>query len=111
MAQRTITQLIDDIDGGEAVETIGFAVDGRSYEIDLNTENAALLREDFARWVANARRTTTTRRKSSATSAQRKRELVAIREWGRANGWEVSDRGRVPADLLEAYANRHREAS
>ncbi|WP_462418559.1 histone-like nucleoid-structuring protein Lsr2 [Kytococcus sp. Marseille-QA3725] len=115
MVQRHVTILEDDLDGGEATETVTFSLEGVSYEIDLNAENAAKLRDDLADWVAHARRSggrrSGTSRRSSAgsstTGAARKREIAAIREWGRANGWEVSDRGRLSADLEEAYAKAH----
>ncbi|MFC0360064.1 MULTISPECIES: histone-like nucleoid-structuring protein Lsr2 [Kytococcus] len=111
MVQRQVIILEDDLDGGEATETVTFALDGVSYEIDLNADNAARLRDDFATWVGHARRAVGRKAPakrssggSSTSGAARKRELAAIREWGRANGWEVSDRGRLSADLEEAYA-------
>ena len=111
MAQKTQVILVDDVDGSEANQTVTFALDGVSYEIDLNAHNAARLRDDFATWVGHARRSAGRRSPakrssggSSTTGAARKREIAAIREWGRANGWEVSDRGRLSADLEEAYA-------
>jgi hypothetical protein len=112
MAQKTIVQLIDDLDQGEADETVSFALDGANYEIDLSTANAQKLRDALAPYVANARRANrgATRppggggRRSSGRGARSDREqLQAIREWGRKNGWKVNSRGRIPADLLEAY--------
>lgn len=112
MAQKTIVQLIDDLDQGAADETVSFALDGANYEIDLSTANAQKLRDAFAPYVANARRANrgTTRpnsgRRSSGRGARSDREqLQAIREWGRKNGWKVNARGRIPADLLDAYNN------
>ncbi len=109
MVQRQVTILEDDIDGGEASETVTFALDGVQYEIDLNAENAAKLRDDFATWVGNARRAggrKVSGRKAGASTggSARKKEIAAIREWGRDNGWKVSERGRLSADLEEAYA-------
>jgi hypothetical protein len=113
VAKQTITQLIDDIDGSEAEETITFGIDGANYEIDLNAKNAGKLRDALATYIGHAtplRRTraTTTRgggRASGGTAAARpdREQTQAVREWGRANGWDVKDRGRIPADLLEAY--------
>ena len=40
MAQRVLVTLADDLDGGEAAETIAFGVDGQWYEIDLSSQNA-----------------------------------------------------------------------
>jgi hypothetical protein len=111
MAQKTIVQLIDDLDQGEADETVSFALDGASYEIDLSAANAAKMRDALAPYVANGRRANRggsrpvgSGRRSSGRGARSDREqLQAIREWGRKNGWTVNARGRIPADLLEAY--------
>ena len=65
MATRIETTLIDDLDGGAADETLSFALDGTSYEIDLSRENATALREKLAVFTAAARRTKTTSRRSS----------------------------------------------
>jgi hypothetical protein len=114
MAQKTIVQLIDDLDQGEADETVNFALDGANYEIDLSTANAQKMRDALAPYVANARRANrgATRpasgaRLSSGRGARIDREqLQAIREWGSKNGWTVNARGRIPADLLEAYNSK-----
>ena len=109
MAQKVKVLLIDDLDGSDADETISFAVDGVSYEIDLNAQHAGELREAFAKWIGHARRsggrrrTATARRSSSAGGG----DTAAIREWARENGYKVSDRGRVPADVREAYDAAH----
>lgn len=112
MAQKIKVLLIDDLDGSDAEETVSFAVDGVSYEIDLNEGNAAELREAFARWIGHARkaggRRSTGRRASAATtSSSSGGDTGAIREWARANGYKVSDRGRVSAEVREAYAAAH----
>lgn len=110
MAQRTIVQLIDDVDGGDAVETVTFALDGIAYEIDLNDENAEQLRTDLARWVSAGRRagrttgTPTTRRRSTAAKRD---DLDRVRAWAREHGHQVSERGRVAATVLEAYDAAH----
>lgn len=110
MAQRVQILLEDDVDGSEAVETINFGVDGVSYEIDLSAANAAKLRDDFAEWVAHARRVRG-RRQTGARSGHPTRvsrtDLAKVREWGRNNGYKVSDRGRVSAEVQEAYAKAH----
>ena len=105
MAKRTITMLVDDVDGSEAQETISFALDGLSYEIDVNEENAAKLRDDFAVWTAHATRVGG-RRRSGASSSQGE-DLDAIRSWARANGFQVADRGRISAKVKEAYTAAH----
>ena len=115
MAKKTITQLIDDIDGSTAEETIQFGIDGANYEIDLNAKNAGKLRDALATYIGHAtplRRTrataSTSSRSSGGTSPARadREQTQAVREWGRANGYEVSDRGRIPAALLEAYNSK-----
>ena len=84
MAKRTITVLQDDLDGSDAAETVSFAVDGVSYEIDLNEDNAARLRDDFAVWTAHATRVGGRRRTSGGSSGSgAKEDLDAIRRWAR----------------------------
>ncbi|MGA8046826.1 MAG: Lsr2 family protein [Dermatophilaceae bacterium] len=108
MARRTITMLVDDLDGSEGAETVSFAVDGVSYEIDLNESNAARLRDDFAVWTAHATRVGGRKRTSSAAaSTSGKEDLDAIRAWARDNGFQVADRGRISAKVKEAYAKAH----
>ena len=102
MAQRVHIVLEDDIDGGDATETVLFGVDGINYEIDLSDKNASKLRDSLAKYIASARRTTPRARRGSRrgtagpTTAQ-------VREWARNNGYEVSDRGRISADIRSAY--------
>ena len=110
MAQITQVRLLDDLDGGEAAESVSFSLDGKSYEIDLSEKHAAALRDAFAPFVSSARRaggTTATARPRMSTRAGRPRaETAAIREWASANGMEVSARGRISSTVLEAYENR-----
>lgn len=102
MVQRTIITLEDDIDGGEADETVVFALDGTTYEIDLSANNADALRGVLYDYTGRARKTSgaTRGRKASSRSEVTPAE---IRDWGRQNGFEVPDRGRVPAAVREAY--------
>jgi hypothetical protein len=105
MAQRVQVLLIDDIDGTEGAETITFALDGVSYEIDLSSKNAAKLRDAVAPYVGHARkvgarRSGGGRRSAASGNGPSARE---IREWARANGWNLSDRGRVAAEVRQAY--------
>jgi len=104
MAQRVEVILIDDIDGSSAVETITFGLDGVTYEIDLSEEHAKKLREDFAQWTGHARRTSGGRRTTTRRTAARRGNVSEIREWARANGYQVSDRGRISTEIQEAYA-------
>jgi hypothetical protein len=111
MARRIVHQLVDDLDGtllevGEG-ETVLFSLDGSAYEIDLTDENAAALREAFGRYIDAAR--PISRGTASTTASPRKRrrtgqqDYSAIRAWAKENGYQVSERGRVPANVLEAY--------
>lgn len=102
MAQKVNIVLVDDIDGSEAVETVSFGLDGATYEIDLNEKNARALRDSFAGYLGHARKMTNSRgRKAKSTSSgPSAREL---RDWARSNGYEVSDRGRVPSEVRDAF--------
>jgi hypothetical protein len=109
MAQKTIVQLIDDLDQGVAEETVSFGLDGAAYEIDLSAENAAKLRDALAEYVANARRSgrsgarpTGGSRRGRAARGDRE-QTQAIREWARKNGHKIGEKGRIPAHILEAY--------
>ena len=105
MAQRVEVKLIDDLDGGDAAETVSFSLDGISYEIDLSDKHAQKLRDEFAAWTGHARRSGT-----GARSASRRRSAAsgaAVREWARANGHQVSDRGRISAEVQAAYDKAH----
>jgi hypothetical protein len=117
VAQIREVRLVDDLDGEAADETVEFGIDGKSYEIDLSKENAGRLRDALADFVAAARRSGGRRRASSgsgsgsggAGTAPKGRASIdreqnqAIRDWARKRGMKVSDRGRIPAEVLEAY--------
>ena len=109
MAQRVNIILVDDIDGGDADETVTFGLDGSTYEIDLSSKNAAKLRDAVAPYVGHARkvggrRSSGGRRTAASGNGPSARE---IREWARANGWNLSDRGRVAAEVRQAYEAAH----
>ncbi|MDP9220309.1 MAG: Lsr2 family protein [Actinomycetota bacterium] len=104
MAQHVQVVLVDDLDGGKAAETVSFALDGVSYEIDLSAKNAAKLRDALASWVGHSRRAGGRRGGGRARAARGGGgDLTAMREWGRKNGFKVSDRGRISAELQAAY--------
>jgi|SRR5699024_1292435 len=103
MAKKVIVQMIDDINGEEATETITFGYDGKSYEIDLTAENAQLLREQFGEWSQHARRAPATKSGQRRSRSSGSSNTSKIREWARANGYEVSARGRIPVDIANAY--------
>ncbi len=107
MARKVQYLLVDDLDGGEADETVSFALDGTSYEIDLSKENAKALRDALAPYIASARRAGGRRgRGRGGRGGGRTSDTAAIREWARSQGMKISDRGRIPADIIEKYENR-----
>ena len=107
MAQRVNIVLTDDIDGSDAIETVTFALDGKSYEIDLSTANAERLRaavEDFrakARPLGGRVAAKPARKRAASGNA------TDIRAWALAQGMAVSSRGRVPAEIRTAYEAAH----
>ena len=109
MAKKVTVTLVDDFDGEAAAdETVEFALDGVSYEIDLSSKNAAKLRNDLKAWVDAGRRVGGRRRGRSAGSGRGRAAIdreqsAAIREWARRNGHNVSTRGRIPADVIDAF--------
>jgi hypothetical protein len=111
VAQIREIKLIDDLDGEKADETVEFGIDGKSYEIDLSTSNASKLRDALASYVGAARRASGRRRGGggSPSGGTNRRPSIdreqnqAIRDWARKRGMKVSDRGRIPAEVLEAY--------
>jgi|SRR3954454_4877385 hypothetical protein len=105
MAQRTVTLLEDDLEGGGAAETIEFGLDGAQYAVDLNEDNASRLRDSLAEFVAAARRIGGTTRRRNVPNPRRSSEVnpKVIRTWATENGYEVSARGRIPASIVEAY--------
>ena len=111
MAQQTTVRFIDDLDGSDASGTFDFSLEGRNYQIDLSDENAAKLRDALAPYIGAARkaggraagvlpRQTVVAEKPARSSRE---ETAAIREWARENGHQVSDRGRIPKSVIEAY--------
>lgn len=109
MAKRIVETLVDDLDGSEADRTIAFSINGEGYAIDLSSANAEKFDAALAPFVDAARRTSSGR----AGGGSRRRgggsgggDTKDAREWLRANGHQVSDRGRIPAPLLELYRNR-----
>ncbi len=109
MAQKVNILLIDDIDGSDADETLTFTLDGTSYEIDLNKKNAAALRAALASYVGHARKVTGARRgarRSTTTPTALGPSAREVRDWARSNGFKVPDRGRIPANVREAFDAR-----
>ena len=114
MAQKIQVLLVDDLDGGDADETVSFSLDGSAYEIDLSSDNAAALRDVLADYIGHARKSGRASARPSAASrpgrgsvrADRE-QTQAIREWARNSGHKVSERGRIPAAVIEAYNSEH----
>ena len=106
MASKTLVLLEDDLDGGEADETLSFGLDGNTYEIDLSEKNAAKLRNALAAYVAAGRRGTTNGRRGRLKGPGAASDAKAMREWAAEQGYEVSARGRISAGIQEAYLNR-----
>ena len=98
MAQKVNIVLVDDLDGTEATETVTFGLDGTTYEIDLNDQNAAALRDVLAGYIGHGRKA------AASTGGPSAKE---IRDWARSNGHDVPERGRVSAEVRSAYDAAH----
>lgn len=110
MAQRVQTLLEDDFDGSEADETITFGLDGAEYQIDLTAVNAAELRDTLNPWITHARRSGGRRKRGTRQTPTRPSSgpsTADIRAWAQENGWDVPSRGRVPANIRNAYDAAH----
>ncbi|WP_328455768.1 MULTISPECIES: histone-like nucleoid-structuring protein Lsr2 [unclassified Amycolatopsis] len=119
MAQRVHVEMVDDLDGSEANQTVPFALDGVSFEIDLSEENASALRDELARYVGAARRIggrkvrlatgqSLTGAASSGTDRERNRQ---IREWAQDNGYEVAERGRLSSEIIAGFEEHQAAAA
>ena len=112
MAQKTVTYLVDDIEGGDAAETVKFGLDGVDYEIDLSEKNAAALRDSLAKFVSAGRRIGRSAGKQVSTrgrgqASTDREQNKAIREWAKRKGLTISERGRISQDIVDQY---HAEA-
>jgi hypothetical protein len=110
MARKVQVNLVDDIDGTDAAETLRFGLDGTNYEIDLNEKHAAKLRGALEKYVASGRKlgrghpVVVRRGRAGGTPARSDRaQNQAVREWAKRKGIEVSERGRIPASVLAQY--------
>jgi len=119
MAQKTVVTMIDDLTGEEAehITAVEFALDGVTYELDLSDENATKLRETLAHYTGagrriggrrrSGRRLTAGSKAGSATVGYNRETLKSIRDWAKHNGHSVSDRGRLSAEVLQAWERAH----
>jgi hypothetical protein len=107
VAQRVVVTFSDDIDGGEAAETVTFALDGKSYEIDLNPSNAKKLRKALAPYIAAGRKQTNASKRGKTPTSYRHTAIApdpaAVRAWARSHQMEVPARGRIPKKVYEAF--------
>jgi len=106
VAQKVQTLFVDDIDGSAAEGTIRFGLDGTDYEIDLNTEHAQALRDALAPYIGSARRARGAARRPARGGRKASANGVnttEVREWAKAQGMDVKDRGRVPAELVVKF--------
>jgi hypothetical protein len=108
VVQKVTVQLVDDLDGSIAQETVEFGLDGVAYQIDLSSVNAEKIRGMLSDFVENARRSGLRKRAGAAPQKARsaavdREQNQAIREWARKRGLRVSERGRISAEVLEAY--------
>jgi hypothetical protein len=107
MAKRTVVSLVDDLSGEPADTTVRFGLDARDYELDLTEANAATLREVFTRYIGAARRVSGGRRAVGAAGKPAKPftgfDPAAVRAWAAGNGYTVSARGRIRAEVVQAF--------
>ncbi len=111
MATQTMTKLVDDLDGSTAERTVTFSWDGHTFEIDLSKKNIAALDNALKPFVSASRRVRSagggrSRGPGRRVAAGKRPGVPDIREWARANGHEISDRGRIPVAVVEAYEAR-----
>lgn len=106
MTQKVEVILVDDMDGSEAAETIRFGVDGTTYEIDLNTAHATELRDALASYIGAGRKVSSTARTAAANRRKAPDaglDNAEVRNWARANGVKINDRGRIPATVVARF--------
>lgn len=111
MATETLVKLTDDIDGSAADRTVTFGWEGSTYELDLSKKNATAFEKAVAPYLDASRKVSTrgksaTRSRAASSSAGDSKRRADIREWARGNGYEIGDRGRIPAELVDAYDAR-----
>nr|WP_281182180.1 Lsr2 family protein [Micromonospora mirobrigensis] len=113
VAKQIIHKLVDDLDGGDADETVKFALDGVQYEIDLSAKNAEKLRDVFAQYIAHGTKVgrggvvvggRAARGRGGATADREQNK--AIREWAKKSGRDISDRGRIPQEIVDEYHSK-----
>ena len=102
-----IVEVVDDFDGSPADQTVRFAFNGASYEIDLSREHFEDFAEAIQPYIKAGRKTGSTRRRGNAGNPTQRLENAKIRAWAQGEGLDVSDRGRIPTPIVEAYRKAH----
>jgi Lsr2 len=103
MATKITVVLEDDLEGGPAEQTLRFGLDGKEYEIDLNSRNVAVFRQQIAPFIEHARRAGSRQHQRPVRTAASRERSADIRAWAKDNGIAVSERGRIPASIIEQY--------
>src|SRR5919107_6309331 len=110
MAKQTTVTITDDLDGSNNAKEVSFSLDGKNWVIDLNAKNRAALEKALKPYIAAATEQKAPGRRSKtarSTSRSKSADLAAVRDWAKSNGYQVSDRGRLSADVQQAYAAAH----
>ena len=107
MAQKVQVLLVDDLDGSEATETVAFGLDGAAYEIDLSVGNATKLRKELSQYVEHARKASGQPRRRRPRTGPNRERSAEIRQWAKSRGYKVSERGRIPANIVAEFDAAH----
>ena len=103
------TVLVDDINGEEGAESLAFALDGISYEIDLIPANRLKLEEALLPFINSGRRIRLNMQANQpkypklTAVAPRAFDPVQVRAWAAANNVQIGDRGRIPGPVVQQY--------
>lgn len=108
MATKTKVVIVDDLDGSAADETVEYGLDGVTYQIDLCQQNAIKFRDMMQEWIDHSRRTGGRRTVGTKSKIRHSSKSSRIRQWARQQGLSISERGRIPAEVLAQYAEEHR---
>ena len=106
VAMATKTLIVDDLDGSDDASTVSFSLGNMAYEIDLSRKNKAAMEKTLSKFTAAARRVGSGGRRKGSRSASRQ-QTGAIREWAKASGRKVSERGRISQTVIDAYNAAH----
>ena len=107
MAKKTHIELVDDIDGSKADETIAFSIDGAHYEIDLSAENAEKIRAEIGEWAEKGTRVARKKARRASAPSSSSEKNARIRQWAKDRGMDVADRGALPKTIIDEYEATH----